>query len=111
MRVFAIAAVLVALILSPQAVSADIHGIAYGFVRSVTPNFDGAGGCRMLLEYDRFNVIDFPAGDLADACAAAAVGPFSYFEVVVDDASPIPCNPWACSKLSSFSRYTAAGIP
>lgn len=95
---------LVALCAAPS--FADVHGTGYGIVRAVTPNFDGAGGCRMLLEYDRFNVLDFDVS-LAHICTAATLG--AYFQAIVDDAPPIPCEPWSCSKLSALSRYVVAG--
>lgn len=71
---------------APQA-RADVHGIAFGFVQSVEANFDGFGGCRMLLLGDRYTIVEFPVGGLADTCKSQPVT--SYFEVVVDDASPV----------------------
>lgn len=89
---------------------ADVHGIAYGFVQSVEPDFDGLGTCRMVLFDQHYNVLDFPQGELADACEAAPPGVFHYFEAIVDDLDLIPCEPKTCSRTSAMSHYLVGAV-
>lgn len=96
--------------LSPAPAHADVHGFAYGFVQTISPNFDGLGSCRMVLLNDRYAVVDFPAGELADACEAATPGGFHYFEAIVDDAELIPCTPKMCGKTSAMGHFIAAEV-
>ncbi len=72
----------------PALIRADVQGIAYGYPMQVTLNFDGEGGCRMLLFYDRENLIDFAAGDLAESCAKVDTG-LVWTTVYVEDALPL----------------------
>jgi len=96
--------------LAPAPAHADVHGIAFGFVITTEANFDGAGSCRLVLFETVYNVIDFPQGELADACASAPTGSTHYMQVIVDALDLIPCTTTACSKVSAMNHYAAAGV-
>lgn len=89
-------------ILSVAPVGADVRGIAYGFADQVTLDFDGLGGCRLLMHYDRETVIDFPAGDLAESCAKLDTGGFYWTTVPVEDAESF--------YVSVVGHFTALGV-
>lgn len=96
--------------LVPSPAHADVHGIAFGYVITTEANFDGLGSCRLVIFETVYNVIDFPQGELADACVAAPTGGTHYMQVIVDALDLIPCTTAACSKVSAMSHYAAAGV-
>lgn len=98
--------------LAPAVVHADlIEGEARVRGHLVAPTIhdvDGLGTCRMIVLFDRYNVIDFPVGTLADDCESFGllqVG--AYVEMYVTDAPPIPCDIDSCSKTSAMSHFVA----
>lgn len=98
---------LVTLFFATGAVRAEVTGTAFGFLVRTDPL--PSGSCRAVLQYAHEVAIDFPAGELADACNALIAG--RYYEVEILDLPPVQCVPGDCSKATEMIHVEARELP
>lgn len=85
----------------------EVVGVAFGFLVRADPI--GSGDCRAILHYSHDVAVDFPSGELADACGALVTD--RYYEVEILDLPPVLCVPGNCPKASEMIHVEARELP